>query len=78
MMTFKARLRLRVWRLMPAEPPGIVPGQDEEMHHCAAAEIYDALKWVGNPDLVPEIVAGRMGTMFGRLKDSVKRTGEVR
>jgi hypothetical protein len=78
MPTYHTKLRLTVWREMPSEPPGLVPGQDENMHADAAWMIYRALRWIGNPTLVPEIVAGRMRPMVDRLYDSIKRTGEVR
>ena len=77
-VVFKTRLRLRVWREMPAAPPGIVPGEDEMMHWDAAWMIYHALKWIVNPALVPGIVAGRMTPIADRLRYSIKRTGEVR
>jgi hypothetical protein len=77
-VTFHTKLKLRVWRPMPAEPPGIVPGQDEEAHWAAVRVIYRALVWIGNPSLVPKIVAGDMKPMADRLHDSIKRTGETR
>jgi hypothetical protein len=76
--TFHARLRLSVWCEMPTEPPGTVPGQDDTLHWEAAKVMYHALKWIGNPALVPEIVAGRVKPMADRLFDSITRTGEVR
>ena len=76
--TFHTKLKLRVWRTMPTEPPGIVPGQDEQTHWDAVWAIHTALKWIGNPALVSAIIAGEMKPMAERLYDSIKRTGEVR
>lgn len=76
--TFQAKLRLSVWCLMPSEPPGTVPGQDERDRDCAAVLIYDAMKWIGNPAMMAEIMAGKREPMWRRLSNSIKRTGECR
>lgn len=76
--TFHTKLKLHVWCLMPTEPPGTELGQDERDRDAAAVIIYDALKWIGNSSLVPDIVAGRMEPMWRRLTNTIERTGEVR
>jgi hypothetical protein len=63
---------------MPAEPPGIVPGRDQIAHWDASWAIYGALKWIGNPNMIPKIIAGEERPMVDRLQDTIKRTGEVR
>ena len=76
--TFHAKLKLRVWCLMPTVPPGTELGQDQRDCDAAAVIVYDALKWIGNPSMAREIMEGRMETMWRRLCNTIERTGEVR